>query len=441
MPLIESVKMKTIFKFPWENRDLEGKLAHSKEIIKDQGTDIFTEMFDVVGKANDAPLTNHLLSSLPLQNALVSIKDLFDVKGYKTRAGSSFLNAVPEAIEDAVAVQRLRDAGAVFIGHTNMTELAYSGLGLNPHYGTPKTPLYKNQERIAGGSTSGGAVSVALGIADIALGSDTGGSLRIPSAFCGVTGFKPSQNTVPCKGSLPLSSSLDSIGPIANTVAECEVAWGVLSDSVNNNEIAEHAHFVIPSNFGLDLLDDEVKQAFYALVDRLKETKGIKVEERALPFLESYKQLPVWQFSAFEAMQYYTKHYQLNLDTLDPRVASRLKRAQTIDEKQFAETCQQREELIERYQAEENNCVLLLPTVAILPPKLDDLVADQDYDRINLLCLRNTSLANVIDGCSISLPYQHADEHIGIMLTAANGDDNRLLSLAKLVESIIASTS
>jgi len=432
--------MKTIFKFPWGNRDLEAKLAQSKEIIKDQGADIFTEVFDVVDKPNDSQQANHLANNFPLQNAVVSIKDLFDVKGYKTRAGSCFLSENPAAKEDAVAVQRLRDSGAVFIGHTNMTELAYSGLGLNPHYGTPKTPLYKNQDRIAGGSTSGGAVSVALGIADIALGSDTGGSLRIPSAFCGLTGFKPSQDTVPCKGSLPLSSSLDSIGPIAKTVAECEVAWGVLSGSVNNNDIAEHAHFVIPSNFGLDFLDDEVKDAFNALVDTLKKTQGIEVEERVFPFLESYKQLPVWQFSAFEAMQYYTQHHQLDLEALDPRVASRLKRAHTIDEKQFADTCQQRKELIKRYQAEENNCVLLLPTVAILPPKLDDLVADQDYDRINLLCLRNTTLANVIDGCSISLPYQHANEHIGIMLTAANGEDNQLLSLAKLVESIITTT-
>ena len=429
--------MKTIAKFTWENRDLEEQLTKSKKIIQNQGAKVFTELFDVVDQSINSVTAANSVSCPPLKNAIVSIKDLFDVKGYRTRAGSTFLNASEPATKDADAVKKLRDAGAIFIGHTNMTELAYSGLGLNPHYGTPTTPLYKSEERISGGSTSGGAVSVALGIADIALGSDTGGSLRIPSAFCGVTGFKPSQSSVSSQGSLPLSASLDSIGPIANTVPECEVAWGVLSGSVVNNPIAEHAHFVVPSNFGLDLLDEQVKEAFTAIINILKETPGIRIEERPLPFLESYKNLPVWQFSAFEAMDYYTQHYKVDLNKLDPRVASRLQRANTIDEKQFLETCAQRQQLIERYKAEEDGCVLLLPTVAILPPRLDQLIADEDYDRVNLLCLRNTTLANVLDGCSISLPYQHQGNHIGVMLTAANGEDNNLLSLSKWLELII----
>ncbi|WP_160060300.1 amidase family protein [Psychromonas sp. L1A2] len=429
--------MKNLSKFPWEERDLAQQLTKSKKLIEHQASNVFTELFDVTEYANGRKSSHHLINEQYLNNAIVSVKDLFDVKGYKTKAGSTFLNDVDIASEDADAVKSLRKAGAVFLGHTNMTELAYSGLGVNPHYGTPITPLYKDEDRIAGGSTSGGAVSVALKIVDIALGSDTGGSLRIPSAFCGVTGFKPSQNSVSRKGSLPLSSSLDSIGPIANTVSECEIAWGVMSNAVVNNPVAEQAYFVIPSNFGMDLLDEKVKKAFLEVVNILKQTPGVRVEERSLPFLDSYKLLPVWQFSAFEAMNYYTENYSIDLDELDPRVASRLKRANSIDEKQFLATCQQRKLLIERYKTEEKGAVLLLPTVAILPPKLAELSADEDYDRINLLCLRNTTLANVLDGCSISLPYQYQGDHIGVMLTASNGDDNNLLSLSKRLESII----
>jgi len=429
--------MKNLSKFPWEERDLAQQLTKSRKLIEHQASNVFTELFDVTGHADGSESSNHLSNELYLKNAIVSVKDLFDVKGYKTKAGSIFLNDVDIASEDADAVKSIREAGAILLGHTNMTELAYSGLGLNPHYGTPITPLYENEERIAGGSTSGGAVSVALKIADIALGSDTGGSLRIPSAFCGVTGFKPSQKSVSRKGSLPLSSSLDSIGPIASTVSECEIAWGIMSNAVVNNPVAEKAHFVVPSNFGLDSLDEKVKKAFTEVVNILKKTTGVQVEERSLPFLDSYKLLPVWQFSAFEAMNYYTENYNVDLDDLDPRVASRLKRANTIDEKQFLATCEQRKLLIERYETEEKGAVLLLPTVAILPPKLDQLITDEDYDRTNLLCLRNTTLANVLDGCSISLPYQYQGDHIGVMLTASNGDDNNLLSLSKLLETII----
>ena len=429
--------MENFSKFPWEERDLAQQLTNAKKLIDCQASHVFTELFDVTGYADDGKSSNHLINEQYLNNAIVSVKDLFDVKGYKTKAGSTFLNDVDIASEDADAVKSLREAGAVLLGHTNMTELAYSGLGLNPHYGTPITPLYKNEVRIAGGSTSGGAVSVALQIADIALGSDTGGSLRIPSAFCGVTGFKPSQNSVSRKGSLPLSSSLDSVGPIAKTVSECEIAWGVMSNNIVNNPVAKEAHFVVPNNFGMDLLDEKVKEAFTELVNILKQTPGVTVEEKALPFLDSYKLLPVWQFSAFEAMSYYTENYDINLDELDPRVASRLKRANTIDEKQFLATCEQRKLLIDRYKKEEKGAVLLLPTVAVLPPKLDQLTADEDYDRINLLCLRNTTLANVLDGCSVSLPYQYQEDHIGIMLTASNGDDNNLISLSKLIETII----
>ncbi|MEO9654412.1 amidase family protein [Marinomonas sp.] len=412
----------------WQDRNFEQQLTQSQELLDKNDDVILTQRF--AGQDMSA------ISDGVLSKAIVTIKDLFDVQGYVTRAGSVFLKDNTPAKEDAESVRLLREAGAYLLGHTNMTELAYSGLGMNPHYGTPQSPLYPGC--IAGGSTSGGAVSVALGIADIALGSDTGGSLRIPAAFCGLTGFKPSQQSVSTEGALPLSTTLDSIGPIAKSVADCEAAWQVLSGTEKTAAAAQQAHFVVPTNFGLDNLDTAVEEGFRAALAILRQIPGVVVEERPVSLLEAYKALPVWQFSAFEAREFYQQTFALDLAQLDPRVASRLRRADSLDEQTFAQTCQQRQTLIERYQQEESGVQLLLPTVAILPPKLSDLTKDEDYDRINLLCLRNTTLANVLDACSVSLPFEHQEHHIGVMLTGANGSDEALLAAAKLVEKALA---
>ncbi|GAB3488886.1 amidase family protein [Marinomonas epiphytica] len=412
----------------WQGRELTSHLTQVESLIETRGDAIFTERFhEPVEDQNKVG---------ELAGAVVTIKDLFDVKGYQTRSGSVFLNCAEPATKDAEAVKRLRQAGAYLLGHTNMTELAYSGLGVNPHYGTPQSPLYPGA--IAGGSTSGGAVSVALGMADIALGSDTGGSLRIPAAFCGVTGFKPTQQSVSLQGALPLSNSLDSIGPIANKVSDCEAAWRVLSGETGVAEEATQAHFIVPTNFGFDDMDATVKTAFNDFVNKLKKLPGITVEEKVLSIFDEYKKLPVWQFSAVESSRYYQDGLGVALESLDPRVASRMARAQQVTEQEFAETCEQRAELIKAYKEQVGDAKLLLPTVAILPPKLSSLEQDSDYDRINLLCLRNTSIANVLDACSISLPYQYKGDHIGIMLTGINGSDLSLLGVAKRLEADIS---
>src|SRR5436305_7181670 len=160
----------------------------------------------------------------------VSIKDLFDIKGQVTRAGSRALDDSPPAEADAPVVARLRRAGFVVIGRTNMTEFAYSGIGINPHFGTPKGIWQRGAGHVPGGSSSGGAVSVADGMAHAALGTDTGGSCRIPAAWNGIVGFKPTQRRVPLDGAVPLSTTLDSIGPIARTVKCCAVLDAVLAD-------------------------------------------------------------------------------------------------------------------------------------------------------------------------------------------------------------------
>ncbi|GAA0237358.1 amidase family protein [Marinomonas primoryensis] len=410
--------------FAWQGRELITQWKQAQEILDAKGRNVFTELFDYV-----APQEG------PLNGAIISIKDLFQVEGYKTQAGSVFINKQP-ALQDAAAVALLRKAGASFLGHTNMTELAYSGLGLNPHYGTPDNPI--NPGRITGGSTSGGAASVALGAADAALGTDTGGSLRIPAAFCGLTGFKPSQQTVSREGSLPLSDALDSVGPIAKTVEECERLWHILSGASGTKNGADLSQltFVVPSNFGMNDLDALVEQGFNEKLARL-EAAGIVVERRFIAALESYKTLPVWQFSAFECQAFYSKAYDLATANIDPRVASRIVRANTIKSEDFQQTQAARHAFIQQMAEDEPNTVFLLPTVAVVAPKLSDLEQDSEYDRLNVLCLRNTSLANVLNGCSLSLPFCFQQEPMGLMLTAGNGMDQALLDLAKQWQPIV----
>jgi aspartyl-tRNA(Asn)/glutamyl-tRNA(Gln) amidotransferase subunit A len=410
--------------FAWQGRELITQWKQAQEILDAKGRNVFTELFDYV-----APQEG------PLNGAIISIKDLFQVEGYKTQAGSVFINK-QAALQDATAVALLRKAGASFLGHTNMTELAYSGLGLNPHYGTPDNPI--NPGRITGGSTSGGAASVALGAADAALGTDTGGSLRIPAAFCGLTGFKPSQQTVSREGSLPLSDALDSVGPIAKTVEECERLWHILSGASGTKNGADLSQltFVVPSNFGMNDLDALVEQGFNEKLARL-EAAGIVVERRFIAALESYKTLPVWQFSAFECQAFYSKAYDLATANIDPRVASRIVRANTIKSEDFQQTQAARHAFIQQMAEDEPNTVFLLPTVAVVAPKLSDLEQDSEYDRLNVLCLRNTSLANVLNGCSLSLPFCFQQEPMGLMLTAGNGMDQGLLDLAKQWQPIV----
>ena len=395
------------------------------QVMMDQCPNVFRELFE----------PTPLAQGLALSGYRVSVKDTFDVQGYTTCGGSRLLGKTPAKV-DAEAVARLREAGAHLLGHTNMTELAYSGLGVNPHFGTPDNPLKPGH--IPGGSTSGGAVSVALGIADIALGTDTGGSLRTPAAFCGVTGFKPSQGSVSRKGCLPLSDSLDSVGPIAKTVADCQKAWEVIAGVV----AAPFNHgykLVVPTNFGLDGIDSEVKAGFEEGIARLKNA-GFSIETREVPVLEEYKSLPVWQFSAVESHHYYQNMFDTTDAQLDPRVASRIARASEVTESEFEQTKAQRQAWIEHFAEQEPDTILLMPTVAITPPTFEALTEDSEYNRINLLCLRNTSVANVLNGCSLSLPYTTPNqEPMGIMLTAKNGRDAELLSLGAQLEAALAS--
>ncbi|MEQ5826079.1 amidase [Sulfitobacter sp. NFXS29] len=365
----------------------------------------------------------------PLSGLNVAVKDLFDVRGQVTHAGSQVRKATAPATKDAAAVARLRSAGAGLIGHANMTEFAYSGLGLNPHYGTPLTPL--KEGCIAGGSTSGGASAVARGVADIALGTDTGGSARIPAAFCGLFGFKATAQTISRVGAVPLSHSLDSVGVLTREVGLLRPVLNVLRDRPLAASAAPRA-VIVPENFGMDELDPKVADAFEAALEALQ-ASGVSLRRQTLDFFDDYRALPVWQFSAVESRAHHGAHFNDARAELDPRVASRMARADGVTGIEFARTIAAREALIARAAHLFGDTPVALPSVALMPPKLDDLREDATYDRINLLALRNTSLANVIDGCSVSMPIT-SHPGAGLMLTAAAGRDAMLINMAETLQ-------
>jgi aspartyl-tRNA(Asn)/glutamyl-tRNA(Gln) amidotransferase subunit A len=364
----------------------------------------------------------------PLIGLRIGIKDLFDVAGYVTKAGSKSRADLSPAPQDAEAVAKLRAAGGTLVGHNNMTEFAYSGLGLNPHFGTPTTPLIPGA--IAGGSTSGGAAALAKGDIDLALGTDTGGSLRIPAAFCGLVGMKPTAASVPMGGAVPLSHTLDSVGPMARDVKTVRRAYDVLAKG--DQDVTVLRHLIVSTNFGMDHLDPEVAAAFEHGVAQL-EHLGFTVKRQRLVFLDAYAKIPVWHFSAVESRVHHAAQFDQTPSVIDPRVKSRMNRADTVSAIDYAQSLALRKCVVEAARAEIGEAGILLPTVAILPPQLSAFDEEGAFDRINLLALRNTTLANVIDGCSISLPIA-TTPGAGLMLTAPAWRDLALLEAAAIIE-------
>lgn len=424
--------------FPWSLATAAQRLTDTEQCLNaDQPAlkFVFTQTF--FEQAQTQVETLVAIPTTQLSGAIISVKDLFDVEGFVTKAGTKFMANDAPATADAPPIKNLRQAGAIFIGHTNMPELAYSGLGLNPHYGTPENAIVAGA--IPGGSTAGGAISVAQGIADIAIGTDTGGSLRVPAAFNGIVGFKPSQDSVSRVGCKALSRSLDSVGPMARSVAACALAFDILSGGSQGIDPEVEADFIIPTNYGMDDLDPEVDAAFHRAVAILKDT-GFSVEGKPLAVLEELKALPIWHFSAIESRGEYDMAFQTQRELMDPRVAGpdRMGRADGVDALSYRKTLNQRQGLIEKYKVEMGRKILLMPTTPIMPPSLASMADDEVYGRVNLQVLRNPTIGNVMDCCSISLPFQHDGATIGVMLTAISGHDISLLRLAERVEGLLA---
>ena len=373
----------------------------------------------------------------------ISVKDLFDIAGDVTTAGSVALRDAPAAMRDATVVARSRAAGLIPIGRTNMTEFAFSGVGLNPHYDTPRNPYDRATGRMPGGSSSGAAVSVTDGMAVGALGTDTGGSCRIPAAVCGIVGYKPTAKRIPTDGLLPLSFSLDSVGPLAPTVTCCAALDAMMAGEEPNDLPRwrlDGLRLAAPQTMVLDGMDSTVAGAYGDALSRLSKA-GAKIVD--MPFVEFNDVATLNRYGGFAASEAYAWHHKL-IETkgglYDPRVLVRIMRGKDQDATQYIELNRARADLIRRAAAISGQFdALIMPTVPIVAPSLASLEAEEQFRTVNVLMLRNPTIANVLDRCAISIPcHRRGDAPVGLMLVGEHGADRRLFSIAAAVEQIVS---
>jgi aspartyl-tRNA(Asn)/glutamyl-tRNA(Gln) amidotransferase subunit A len=378
----------------------------------------------------------------PLAGLPVTVKDLFDIAGRTTMAGSVVRQGAPAATRDAEAVARLRGAGAAITGLTNMTEFAFSGVGINPHHGTPRNACDASLARIPGGSSAGAAVAVALGLAVAGLGSDTGGSIRIPAALHGLVGFKSTQSRTPLAGAFPLSFTLDTVCALARTVADCLIVDGVLAGSplpVAARGVAG-LRLALPQTLVLDGLDATVAAAWARTLSRLSAAGARLVE---LPLAELAEIGAINSPGGFSAVEAYATHraaLRNDRERFDPRVAARIALGEPVSAADYIVMQQRRRDWIARVQQRLAGFdALLCPTVPIVAPPLDELVAsDAAFFKANSALLRNTFAVNFLDGCAFTLPCHAAGElPVGLMLAAPGGHDAALAGVAVAVEALL----
>ncbi len=380
-------------------------------------------------------------SVAPLAGLAVSVKDLFDVRGEVTAAGSTVLATNPPAAADCPAVARLRRAGAAFVGRTNMSEFAFSGVGINPHFGTPANPAttrLDDEPRIPGGSTSGGAVSVATGAAWAALGSDTGGSIRIPAALQGLVGFKNTARLTPTEGAIPLSSTLDTACAITRSVRDAVLLHAVLADrrvALAGKPIAS-LRLAVPATVMRDALDTAVTRAFDRALSTLR-AAGAQIVEIALPALAD---VPA-SFSPPEAWAWHRHLLAAREAEYDPRVAMRIRRGAAMSAADYIDLLQARRAWIAKVDAAMTGFdAMLSATVPIVAPPIAPLIASDDaFFATNALLLRNPSLVNMLDGCALSLPCHAPGEMpVGLMVWSGALRDDAVLDASLAIEAAMA---
>lgn len=369
------------------------------------------------------------------------VKDLFDVVGEVTTAGSKVLNGAVPAASDSDAVARMRAAGFVGLGRTNMTEFAYSGLGLNPHYGTPLSIYDRKRGRIPGGSSAGTGVAIAEGITAFGLGTDTGGSCRLPAVFNGIAGFKPSATRVSKRGVYPLSGSFDSVGPLANTVACCAALDALLAGGAPvRPHLATRLRFGVIRNYLTEGLDETVARDFSAALHKLS-AAGHEIVDLSFPALADMPALLAnGGIVAAEAWAHHQAMIEAREGDYDPRVASRIRLGAKISAADLAALKARREQMVQAFAGLADGFdAILAPTAAIIPPAIDELAEEAEYRRINGLCLRNTYVFNFLDGCSLSVPmHEEGAAPTGLMLSLPHGGDGRLLAVGQVAEALVA---
>ncbi len=378
----------------------------------------------------------------PYAGIPIALKDLFDIAGEPTPAGSAVLANAPPAAANAPVVQRMLAAGFVPMGRVNMTEFAFSGLGINPHYGTPSSPWDRASGRIPGGSSSGTAVAVADGMVAAGLGTDTGGSCRIPAAFCGVVGYKPTARRVPIGGVLPLAPSLDSVGPLAPTVACCAAIDAILAGHTPAGVTPlrlDGLRLAVPDNVVLDGMDATVAAAFDRALGTLAAAGARVVRTRFTQFDELPAVNAKGGFAASEAYAWHRSLLATKGNEYDPRIGARIARGEGMSAADYLDLVAARARIVADFDmATREFDVLVMPTVPIVAPRIADLDDERAYNRINMLVLRNTALGNFLDRCSISIPCHRAgDAPVGLMLMGETMGDRRLFDIAAAVEAVL----
>jgi len=397
------------------------------------------DYMDALRKAGRAPSR---FAGIPF-----SVKDLFDQAGQVTTAGSVVRAGADVAERDAVAIERLKLAGFVALGRTNMTEFAYSGVGLNPHYGTPKSIYDRDTGRIPGGSSSGAAVSVADGTCGLAIGTDTGGSCRVPAAFNGIVGYKPSHGRVPLDGVFPLATSFDSVGPLARSVQCCASADTLMSRDWPENRDATIAErplkglrLGVPQSLVLDDLDDDVAMVFGAALTRLA-CHGVEIVDVTFTELEELAAMNAGGgIAAVEAYEVHSHGLATQGPAFDQRVRQRILAGAKISAHDFLALKTKRDKMINKADALMAGLDgFIMPTCPHIPAAISDLDDDADYGRINLQALRNTFVGNFLNRCAISVPaHEQGRAPVGLMLMAPLFDDQALFSVAKAVEALVS---
>jgi aspartyl-tRNA(Asn)/glutamyl-tRNA(Gln) amidotransferase subunit A len=418
---------------------LQTALAHIEDPSGDGARaclTIYRDSARAAAEAADARARAHV-SLGPLDGAIVTIKDLFDVAGEVTRAGSKTvaMHGKPAAT-DAPAIHRLRSAGCVIVAKTNMSEFAFSGLGANPHFGTPGNPA--DRSRVPGGSTSGGAVAVADGMCEITIGSDTGGSTRIPAALCGIVGFKPSKCRISTVGAFPLSSSLDSIGPLARTVLACAKADAIMAgEEPHSFEPAPlmGLRIGIPKGMPVNNLDETVGKRFAFALERLG-MAGARLSDEIIAMIDEVGPVNAkGGLVAPEALAVHGVRVAQHGDLVDSNIRIRIERARSMSASTYLEMIEARSRLVKAMDVRLADLdVIAMPTCPIVAPTMAQVETPEGWARENAMVLRNTSLGNFFDLTAISLPIPGSGLPVGLMLMARNGHDRRLFRIAAAVE-------
>lgn len=404
---------------------------------------VFRESAIAAAEASDRLRTAGIVPS-PLAGIPVSIKDLCDVAGITTYAGSVVLRNAPPAARDATVVARLRAAGAVIMGTTNMTEFAVGGLGLNPHYGDCTNPYDRETARVPGGSSSGAAISATDGMAAAGLGTDTAGSVRIPAALSGLVGFKPTVGRVPTDGVFPLSTTLDSVGPLAATLSCCALVDALFAgeDPVVPEPVAlDGLRLGIPDTLVTDNLDAAVAAAFEKAVDALSKA-GAKVEDVPLPELGALADVGRVRFpSMVEGYAIHRERLENSLARMDPRITTRLLAGGEMSGPDYYDVLRFRDDLMDRAaRITARFDAVIMPTVPVIAPPIDRFLGEAEALRDPfIIVIRNASIANLLGRCALTIPcHDPGGAPVGFMLMGEAMTDKRLLGIGLLVEKILS---